>query len=359
MSFNQNDTNSAINLGNYEEFFILYMDGELGDEQVAMVDAFLLQHPGLQAELDMLMSTKLPADDVTFFNKEELFSGHMKLNMAGDELLLYIDNELPSESREALSRQLEANKSLQAQHALLLKTKLDASEHIPYPNKEELYRHTERVALFRPWMRVAAAAVVIAALGLLYWNNNGGNSGDQPPVVVKTTPEKKDQPSPIQPPMPEQSVNSLPSETIASTGDEGQMKKAVKDENRPVRNLMPVKQESPVQLPLVADKDVVAVIEPAVQRTTQAEDAADVFTSASGDAVNKSFVTSAPQERNTNIEALPAAMVPEGGEVASNKKGSIRGLLRKATRLVERTTGISATNEDDELLIGVVAVKLK
>lgn len=357
MSFNPNDTNSAINLGNYEEFFILYMDGELSEEQVAMVDAFLLQHPDLQAELSMLMSTKLPVDDVTFFNKEELLSEHMKLNMAGDELLLYIDNELPSGSRESLSRQLEANKSLQAQHALLLKTKLDASEHIPYPNKEELYRHTKRVALFRPWMRVAAAAVVIAALGLLYWNNNAGNSGDTPDIVVKTTPEKKEQSSPILQPMPEKPTESQPSETLASADQQKEIKKAVTDENKSANNILPVKQESPVQLPMIAQEDV-AVIELPVQRT-QSEDATDVTTSASGDEVNKSFVTSAPQERNTNIEALPAAMVPDGGEVASNKKGSIRGFLRKATRLVERTTGISATNEDDELLIGAVAVKLK
>lgn len=358
MSFNPNDTNSAINLGNYEEFFILYMDGELSEEQVAMVDAFLLQHPGLQAELDMLMSTKLPVDDVTFFNKEELFSDTMKLNMAGDELLLYIDNELPAAARESLSRQLEESKELQAQHALLLKTKLDASEHIPYPNKEELYRRTERVVLFRPWMRVAAAAVVIAALGLLYWNNNGSNTGDQPPVVVKTTPEKKDQSSPIQQPMPEQSIDNQPSQNIASTNNNEEVKKAVTGESGPEKNIQPIiKQETPVQLPQVAQEDV-AFIELPIERT-QSEDAAILSTSASGDEVNKSFVTSAPQERNTHIEALPAAMVPDGGEVASNKKGSIRGLLRKATRLVERTTGISATNEDDELLIGAVAVKLK
>jgi hypothetical protein len=158
--------------------------------------------------------------------------------------------------------------------------------------------------------------------------------------------------------MPEQSLDSQPSRTIASTDQQAEMKKAVTGETVPVKNVPPVKHEAPVQSPVIAQEDV-AIIELPVQRTTQGEDAAIVSTSASGDVVNKSFVTSAPEERNTNIEALPAAMVPDGGEVASNKKGSIRGLLRKATRLVERTTGISATNEDDELLIGAVAVKLK
>ena len=45
---------------------------------------------------------------------------------------------------------------------------------------------------------------------------------------------------------------------------------------------------------------------------------------------------------------------------AENKKGrAIRGFLRKATRFIERTTNIDPVNEDDKLLIGAVALKLK
>jgi hypothetical protein len=33
--------------------------------------------------------------------------------------------------------------------------------------------------------------------------------------------------------------------------------------------------------------------------------------------------------------------------------------LRKATRTLERRTGIKAVNDDDELLVGAVALKLK
>ena len=44
-------------------------------------------------------------------------------------------------------------------------------------------------------------------------------------------------------------------------------------------------------------------------------------------------------------------------DVASNK-GSVKGFLRKTTRLIEKRTGIDATN-DGELLIGAVAINLK
>ena len=50
------------------------------------------------------------------------------------------------------------------------------------------------------------------------------------------------------------------------------------------------------------------------------------------------------------------AVATTGNE--NDKKGSFRGFLRKATRFIERRTGINPTNEDDELLIGAVAIKL-
>jgi hypothetical protein len=46
-------------------------------------------------------------------------------------------------------------------------------------------------------------------------------------------------------------------------------------------------------------------------------------------------------------------------EPENNKRGSVKGFLRKATRFIERRTGVATTNENDELLIGAVAIKLK
>ncbi len=42
----------------------------------------------------------------------------------------------------------------------------------------------------------------------------------------------------------------------------------------------------------------------------------------------------------------------------NEKKSSLKGFLRKATRFIERRTNISTTNEDNELLIGAVSLKL-
>ena len=164
MSFKQNHT---INLGNYEEYFILYMDNELHGEQKLMVENFIALHPHLAEELDILMSLKLPADEVSFTGKEELLSGNMKANLVDESLLLYIDNELPAAERKAVEQKITADKDYATQHTLLMQTKLDASEKIQHPNKKELYRHTVRVVSFKIWMRVAGALILLLLGSLL------------------------------------------------------------------------------------------------------------------------------------------------------------------------------------------------
>jgi vesicle coat complex subunit len=62
--------------------------------------------------------------------------------------------------------------------------------------------------------------------------------------------------------------------------------------------------------------------------------------------LNNLVVTSTSPERTTGIGT-------------QTNKGSVRGLLRKATRLIEKRTGIDPTNDDGELLIGAVALRLK
>ena len=71
--------------------------------------------------------------------------------------------------------------------------------------------------------------------------------------------------------------------------------------------------------------------------------------------LNNLPVTSSDTETYNNTNATT-----ENNVIAGNNetKGSVKGFLRKATRLIEKRTGIDATS-DGELLIGVVAVKLK
>jgi hypothetical protein len=78
--------------------------------------------------------------------------------------------------------------------------------------------------------------------------------------------------------------------------------------------------------------------------------------------INTTPVTTPPSiAYNTNKEVT--AGDESGDQTAgfenNRRGGSVKGFLRKATRFIERRTGVATTNDDDELLIGAVAIKLK
>ena len=350
MSFNPNDKNNMIHLGNYEEYFILYLDNELTDAEMQQVDAFLLQNPDLQAEFEILASTKLPAEDFSF-NKEDLFAENMKVNAIDEDLLLYIDGELPAEKARIMALELDANKDYQLQHELLLKAKLDPSERIVFPNKEILYHRTER-KIFQPWMRIAAAVVVIAAMGVVYFNRPGSTVTPGEAVAVET---KK----------PEQRTNDnnpgdkgkiLPHSPVPGPAEVENMtarKEKIQQQDEQVK-------EQVQQLYQQENNDLVAEIRlerkplETLNPPTGTGITGNLDVSMENAVLNNAVTISSPDPLNNINAATPENAVAGNSE----NKGSVKGFLRKATRLIEKRTGIDATT-DGELLIGVLAVKLK
>jgi hypothetical protein len=349
MSFKQTD---MINLSNYEEYFILYMDNELDAEQKLMVEAFVAQHPHLADELDILMSTKLPLDDISFTGKEELLSPSMKVNTVDESLLLYIDNELPAAERKAVEQQIASNKDYALQHSLLMQTKADATEKIPYPHKKELYRHTEKVVVFSPWMRIAAAVVVLL-FGSLYYLADKEVAPPTPTTAattpVKQTPTVKETSSPA-----EQLVeknNPVTERSIARSTEAApkNSKPAVSPEVT-----TPGKNDATVQEDVAYGPQERKVTEFDVKRFTTTPDVTDV-------AINKTIaynpVTSYTPERKTDEDPTEPAVTD--GDFKNTKKTSAKGLFRKVSRFIERNTGIGTANADDQVLIGAVSIKLK
>ena len=76
MSFNKQHI--QLDRTNYEEAFLLYVDGELTTEAANAVEAFAAAHPDLQEELDILLTTKLDSEALTFNFKESLSAENMK-----------------------------------------------------------------------------------------------------------------------------------------------------------------------------------------------------------------------------------------------------------------------------------------
>src|SRR5690242_942664 len=64
----------TINLNNYEEYLLNYVDGELPAAEVRELLQFLQDHPELQEELKLLQATKLePEAELVFGDKQPLY----------------------------------------------------------------------------------------------------------------------------------------------------------------------------------------------------------------------------------------------------------------------------------------------
>jgi hypothetical protein len=362
MSSKQNDT--KIHLGNYEEFFILFMDNELNKEQRQMVEDFLAAHPDLRGELELLMSTRLPVEEFDI-NKEELLSENMKVNSVDEDLLLFIDNELTDEKKKIIALELATNADYKLQLTGLMKTKLDADEIISYPNKAELYRRTERVFMLRTWMRVAAILLVLATFGVFYFSRNSTKHTDAIAAGNNAAVQKKNEIS-----IPVNHANDAQPMIVTTS--------APKQKSANEEKIIPTKEKKETIIrhhenTPSANDDLVALNEPSEKiterKTTDPIDARLVTGSVIGsivaeniskDSFNNPIVTST--DSHPYIKEKATVRKPGDGEadVASNdRKGSVKGFLRKASRLIEKRTGIDPVNDNGELLIGAVAVKLK
>lgn len=155
---------------NYEEYFLMYVDNELTAEERAAVELFVQQNPDLAAELDMLMQTKLAADDILVFgNKKDLLQNIDTVNIDNyeEQFLLYIDKELDKEDKESVEKFVLQHPQFQDEFTLLKQTVLDP-EQVVFEDKESLLRKEER-RVIPMFLRFAAAAAIIGIAVLVWW----------------------------------------------------------------------------------------------------------------------------------------------------------------------------------------------
>ena len=356
-----------INRHNYEEYFILYMDNELGSDERRQVEDFIQKHPDLKEELDVLLQYKMVADtSIIFDGKEELMihNGYSPISIANYEewLTIYVDNELTSNQRNEVEQFVAANPQVKKELEILQQTKLHPEE-IIFKNKELLYRREEKVrAIPMRWWRAGAAAVLILAIGLttvVVLNKKSSNIGivkapnkeqkanKENPVVIK----QENNPS-IQPIKASQQIiiknPRQKTNVIAKRSNTAEKKLPV---NAPV----PVKKEEPIiaknnekpsnNLPQPLNNNVIS------------------------DPTKTDIAVNTPQGKNnpkisltdgpvTTDSPQPSNVVYNDLNQSDGKKSKLRGFLRKVTRTFEKNTNINAT-DDDRVLIGGLALKLK
>lgn len=367
-----------INRHNYEEFFLLYVDNELSAADKKAVDVFVQENPDLQGELLLLQETVAKADDVVLEKKDWLFMEE-GVSALQENLLLYADGELSPSEIKTVEALLATDRSAKAELNILQQTKLQPDTSVVFADKQSLYR-TEggRVVGFK-WWRVAAAAVL---LGLVVWTgvtvyNNNTKTIPVTEGVVKgdnTNPEKIQNEIPVNTNTPgtNQGKTTAPQNTTAAV-QKNAVQPLTQNNKQPVQKT--VKQNT------IEQKDNVAVQEknqkpgnnlprPYFENINRAASNEIVRNSVipendngiNGSGINNAIIKINPNEKIANpvladinksdtdpiATAIPAVN-KTGGEnnnryldidESKGKRTMLGGLIRKAKRMVERTTNI-------------------
>jgi hypothetical protein len=370
-----------IDRHNYEEFFILYMDNELSVEERRSVEEFASIHPDLKDELDLLMQSRLIPDEALVFpDKDHLLKsgGYSSINKNNYEewFLSYNDNELNNEQRGEVETFITNHPSLKNELSLLQAAILE-SETIVFPYKESLYRHEEKARVVGiNWKKYAAAAALLLAVSstalMVFRKEDKADSGTVAGVTPKNTTVAPTQSKP--------SVADIKIDepTIAKTDDPIEVKKEkkeiekprlIKENNVEARNLI-AEVEKPVKK---EERQEIAVVIPEKKNnnlpdsknnpnmplnTISNNPIAGIDTPVTNDLTDNvgnnvaSNVTS-----NTGSSFIQTANQELADEPGGNKN-KLRGFFRKLTRTFEKNTNIKATDDEDRLLVGGLAIRL-
>lgn len=199
MSFSSKIKKMLINRKNYEDFFLLYADGELCINEKNEVEEFIEVNPDLKAEFNMLLATILPKEAFVFSEKSSLYKKEIQDTSMQEKLLLFIDGELPEKEMADMNILLKAEEALHEEYTLLLQTKLPLEKPV-FPDKHLLYRKEKSDPVILPYIRWAAAAVILGFglfVGLSRLNTNKkdvavNNITTAPITTADVQPVKKD-----------------------------------------------------------------------------------------------------------------------------------------------------------------------
>jgi hypothetical protein len=196
-----------INRNNYEDFLLLYIDGELNSQEEQAVNNFLQANTDLQQELNMLLDAKLMADETLIFDKSSLYKNeNTAINTSNyeEKFLLYVDNELNDNTKQEVETFVLQNPTLQANFTALKNTVLP-TEQIVCPDKKSLYKKEEKPVVFM-WVKRLSVAAAILLFAVMAWvftnkqnqstatstvsvNNNNGSKKNVVTTVTSSTPQ--------------------------------------------------------------------------------------------------------------------------------------------------------------------------
>lgn len=241
-----------ININNYEEIIIDFLDGKLDDNTVAKLFVFLDQNLAIKAEFDLLNANQatLPAEPIAFDFSDLLKQEKINVADYSNKLIALLENDLTLEETKSLEAEIRTYPELAAEFELFKKTKLVPENELVFANKQLLTKKGGFIIipLFNRYSAIAAVFIAVV-MGVYFFTNN---KGEQMADKVDTTIAKSKQDSISEILKSKNNVqNQLEKETerkmlafggvnVASV--QKQNKKAVLPANKNPQNKKPIKE---------------------------------------------------------------------------------------------------------------------
>ena len=375
-----------ITRNNYEEFFLLYVDNELSAMERKAVEDFIAQNTDLANELSLLQQSTLPPEEHILFPDKNLLFKHTTesslINISNYEtyFLLYVDNELDAPTKLEVEKFVQQNPKLEEELSILQSTKLEADPSIVFENKEVLYRKEEKK---RPipftWLRAAAIAILLITGFLIYHyktftdsheNNNVTKNANNQEKVGLGKNKKKQEPSVT--PIVSDTFNKKAVAIKEATEKNNQVEAKISSWKKRKENIDPIDNHSGKALVSSNEKNKNQTVLPALDNKNEKskiiiEDkpaqVAVIPTNDSSRLVAKIDKPKDPVKTNAgNDYILQVAMNSNNVEYinianTSVNKNKLRGLFRKVSRVLEKTTNADDNNKHS-LAIGNIHVSL-
>ncbi len=377
-----------INRHNYEAFFLLYVDKELSITDTKAVEMFVQENPDLQIELTLLQNTIMSADDIVLDKKDWLYM-EAGVSALQENLLLYADDELNPADKKTAEALLATNKNAKTEWAVLQQTKLQPDMGVVFADKQLLYRKGGGRVVGFTWWRVAAAAVLLGFglwTGVSVYKNNftakpgseelatkNGNTKQQQrsdtTANVTTVPELKTTTDNIaSTKIQDNDQTTSPRNIKASAEKRSDQNSVAPKENITVQNNSNKKSDNNLPTPereQVANsslqninnnkrnESVVANVQSSNSNSNRVSGNNDVAAKIAprentGNALTATNVNNGkPDQNNTAIQVVNDITADGGNnnpylnvDDDKEKRTALGGFLRKAKRVIERTTNV-------------------
>lgn len=270
--------------------------------------------------------------------------------------LLYADGELNESEKKAVEEFISVNPDLAGEFNLIRETVMQPDGSIIFENKELLFKdeEEERKVVYMRWNRIAAAAVILIAFSVIGWVFLGERNLQKDPLAVIKTPEvKKPAISDVLPPNEKKSTGESDLQETAPASKEKSMvpsynssdkKEKVKQQNKIIQkeNIHPAAKQNINKPEVVKNKklpEVIAFTQDVV-KSDAVKEIIDVRVEARAMKIDQELQPGKEAFYTQSFQQEPGNDMIYFANTSLTKKTKLRGVLRKATRYLDRVTSL-------------------